>query len=106
MHLIFDIFTKNDIVNPEPIIKKLETAVEICGARKIETFVHSFGEGMGFTAFIMLAESHLAIHTWPEKGYVAMDVFMCNSGDPYAIVPFVESLFGYDYNIKAHQRFA
>ena len=39
---------------------------------------HSFGEGGGVTGVVVLAESHLSIHTWPEAGYVTLDVYVCN----------------------------
>lgn len=38
---------------------------------------HTFENG-GFTAVLLLAESHVSIHTWPEHGYVTLDVFACN----------------------------
>ena len=39
---------------------------------------HQFGEGGGVTGVVVLAESHLSIHTWPEKRFVTLDVFVCN----------------------------
>jgi S-adenosylmethionine/arginine decarboxylase-like enzyme len=43
---------------------------------------HTFGAGAGVTGTVVLAESHLAIHTWPEIGAVTLDVYVCNfSGD-------------------------
>lgn len=39
---------------------------------------HQFDGGNGITGVILLAESHLAIHTWPEQNYVTLDVFVCN----------------------------
>jgi len=39
---------------------------------------HQFGQGGGVTGVVMLAESHLSIHTWPEKRFVTLDVFVCN----------------------------
>ncbi|MFN4195262.1 MAG: S-adenosylmethionine decarboxylase family protein [Thermosynechococcus sp.] len=39
---------------------------------------HQFGEAGGVTGAVVLAESHLAIHTWPEKRYVTLDVYVCN----------------------------
>ena len=39
---------------------------------------HQFGHGGGVTGVVMLAESHLSIHTWPEKRFVTLDVFVCN----------------------------
>ncbi len=47
-----------------------------CGAHVLDVKVHNFPGG-GYTAFILLAESHLAIHTWPEKEYASMDIFGC-----------------------------
>lgn len=39
---------------------------------------HQFDVGNGVTGVVLLAESHLAIHTWPERSYVTLDVFVCN----------------------------
>lgn len=39
---------------------------------------HQFGEGGGVTGVVILAESHLSVHTWPENRYVTLDVFVCN----------------------------
>ncbi len=39
---------------------------------------HFFGELDSFTGIVLLAESHFSIHTWPEIGYVSIDVFSCN----------------------------
>jgi len=42
---------------------------------------HKF-EPQGVTAIVMIAESHLSIHTWPEHGYAAVDIFTCNGQIP------------------------
>ena len=39
---------------------------------------HQFGNGGGVTGVVVLAESHLSVHTWPEKHFVTLDVFVCN----------------------------
>lgn len=44
----------------------------------IKQVSHSFGAGMGFTGIFLLAESHATIHTWPELGVAAVDVFTCS----------------------------
>ena len=41
----------------------------------------------------VLAESHISIHTWPESGYAALDVFMCGKADPDACVPVLREAF-------------
>ena len=52
-------------------------AARDAGARVLNSHFHSFGEGRGITGVVLLAESHISIHTWPERGYAAVDIFMC-----------------------------
>lgn len=54
------------------------SAVENAGLTIVGDFFHSFGPGAGVTGMVVLAESHVAIHTWPESAYVTLDVFVCN----------------------------
>lgn len=56
-------------------------AVEAVGATPVgETFHHFAPQGV--TGVIVIAESHLSIHTWPENGYVAVDIYTCGGLDP------------------------
>lgn len=48
------------------------------GLTSVGSLFHSFGEGGGVTGVVVLAESHLSLHTWPESGYVTVDVYVCN----------------------------
>jgi S-adenosylmethionine decarboxylase len=41
----------------------------------------------------LLAESHISIHSWPEHGYAAIDIFVCGPCDPYRVVPVLEAAF-------------
>jgi S-adenosylmethionine decarboxylase proenzyme len=53
---------------------------ELCGAAGLTVVGeshHAFAGG-GFTFALLLAESHVALHTWPELGCVTMDVYVCN----------------------------
>src|SRR4051794_4936421 len=45
--------------------------------------LHQF-EGGGLTGYLLLSESHIAVHTYPELGFAAIDIFACGSGDPHA----------------------
>ncbi|MCX7897596.1 MAG: adenosylmethionine decarboxylase [Rhodocyclaceae bacterium] len=53
-------------------------AVSESGLTVVGELFHQFGDGGGVTGAVVLAESHLAIHTWPEKRYVTLDVYVCN----------------------------
>jgi S-adenosylmethionine decarboxylase len=52
------------------------TAAKAAGATIMESAFHRF-EPQGVSGTVILAESHLSIHTWPEKGYAAMDFYTC-----------------------------
>ncbi|HCA26751.1 MAG TPA: adenosylmethionine decarboxylase [Betaproteobacteria bacterium] len=52
--------------------------VEQAGLTIVGDYFHQFGQDGGVTGTVVLAESHLAIHTWPEKDYVTLDVYVCN----------------------------
>lgn len=69
-----------------------ETAVQI-GATVIGDSFHRFSP-QGVSGVVIISESHLFIHTWPEYGYAAVDVFTCGETvDPtLAVKPLVEKL--------------
>lgn len=54
----------------------VERAVDAVRATLLDLSIHTFDTG-GVTVLAMLSESHLSAHTWPEHGYVAIDVFTC-----------------------------
>ena len=60
----------------------LRTAAEAAGARVLFSHFHGFGAGLGVTGVVLLAESHITIHTWPECGFAAADIFMCGAAQP------------------------
>jgi S-adenosylmethionine decarboxylase len=60
----------------------LEGAAAECGLTPVAPpALHRFPGG-GVTGFLMLAESHIALHTYPEHGYLALDIFSCGAADP------------------------
>ena len=65
----------------------LETGATIVG----QSF-HKFSPG-GVTGVLAIAESHLSIHTWPERGYAAFDLFMCGDTHPELAVPILRRAF-------------
>jgi len=64
-------------LNDEAFIRTtLTSSAKIAGATLINLVTHSF-KPQGVTGLALLAESHISIHTWPEIGYAAIDVFTC-----------------------------
>ena len=63
------------------------------GATILHSYMHPFGEGMGVSGVVVLAESHISIHTWPERNYAAIDLFMCGKADPYKAIPSLKAAF-------------
>jgi S-adenosylmethionine decarboxylase len=61
-----------------------EHAVEQAGLQPVAQLAHTFpsvnGQASGVTATVLLAESHLCVHTWPEQRAVTLDVYVCNFG--------------------------
>jgi S-adenosylmethionine decarboxylase len=55
-------------------------AVEQAGLQPVGELFHRFPGGGGVTGVVLLAESHLAVHTWPELSAVTLDVYVCNFG--------------------------
>jgi S-adenosylmethionine decarboxylase len=52
--------------------------VREAGLFDVGRLFHAFPGDGGVTGTVVLAESHLSVHTWPEHGYVSLDVFVCN----------------------------
>jgi S-adenosylmethionine decarboxylase len=79
-HLLVELFDCNkDILNNEGKVKEILTsAAKICGAAVLNTSSHKFSPH-GVSVIVMIAESHLSIHTWPEYNYAACDVFTCGN---------------------------
>ncbi|MBZ8182255.1 MAG: adenosylmethionine decarboxylase [Oscillatoria sp. PMC 1051.18] len=82
-HLVVDAWqAPGELLNdPERIRRALIDAIAAGEATLIDLCVHQFSPH-GVTATATLAESHIAIHTWPEYGYFAADLFFCGQGQP------------------------
>jgi S-adenosylmethionine decarboxylase len=83
-HILVDLYgiedsTLRDGVAMETLLCRV---ARDAGARVLSSHFHSFGEGGGITGVVLLAESHISIHTWPECGLAAADIFMCGATDP------------------------
>lgn len=79
------------LVAPDSIERLLRASADAAGARILHSHFHSFGEGMGVTGVVLLAESHISIHTWPESGFAAADIFMCGEAAPQRALDVIEA---------------
>jgi len=69
--------------DPDALAALCRSAVKASGLTGVAELFHRFSpddEQSGITGVVLLAESHLAIHTWPELGGVTLDVYVCNYG--------------------------
>jgi len=84
-HLVAELADcKIDILNDLPLIEKaMKEAARISGATVVKSTFHRYNP-QGLSGVIVIAESHMSIHTWPEYGYAAIDCFTCGSAvDPW-----------------------
>ncbi len=93
-HLIVDMWNASGLDDEELIHQSLLDAVERAGATLLHVHTHKFSEGGGVSGVAVLAESHISVHTWPERGYAAFDIFMCGDARPAEAIPALKEAFG------------
>jgi S-adenosylmethionine decarboxylase len=92
-HLIIDLWDGEHFDDIAAIELALRRAVQAAGATLLHLHLHAFGSGGGVSGVAVLAESHISIHTWPERSYAAIDAFMCGAADPHDVVPILRHAF-------------
>ncbi len=70
------------LADPQALERGMVEAAQAAGARVLSAHFHHFGAGAGVTGVVMLSESHISIHSWPEHRYAALDIFMCGAASP------------------------
>jgi S-adenosylmethionine decarboxylase len=93
MHLLVDLWGASNLTDPATIDDALREAAEAAGATILHTHFHHFGPDGGVSGVLVLAESHISIHTWPERDFAAIDIFMCGACDPYLSLPVLKTAF-------------
>jgi len=92
-HLIIDLWQASRLDDPEHIETSLIRAAEEAGATVISSDFHIFTPNNGVSGVVVLAESHISIHTWPERSFAALDVFMCGEAEPMKTIPRFKEAF-------------
>lgn len=94
-HVLAEFFDcDSNILNNLELIEQYMTQAAVeCGATVVQKCFHMFNPH-GVSGVVIISESHLAIHTWPELGYAAVDLFTCGeSCDPKVAYAVLKKLF-------------
>lgn len=92
-HIIIDLWHATHLDRIEIVEEAFKEAVRVCGATLLHMHFHHFEPNGGVSGVAVLAESHMSIHTWPELGYAALDVFMCGDAQPLKSVEVFRKYF-------------
>lgn len=92
-HLIVDLYDAQRLDELEHIERTLRECVEVAGATLLHIHLHPFEPNGGVSGVAVLAESHISIHSWPERGYAALDIFMCGKARPQSCIEVLMSAF-------------
>lgn len=92
-HLIIDIWDASHLDDLKLMEDALLQAVTVSGATLLHIHLHHFTPTGGISGVAVLAESHISVHTWPEKNYAAFDVFMCGDAEPEKTISIFQKAF-------------
>ena len=93
IHLIVDLWGAERLDDLAHVEATLRAAVTAAKATLLHIHLHHFTPNQGISGVAVLAESHISIHTWPENGYAALDVFMCGGAEPQATIEVLRAAF-------------
>jgi S-adenosylmethionine decarboxylase len=92
-HLIIDLWGAKGLGDLARMERALRDCVSVSGATLLHIHLHHFTPSYGISGVAVLAESHISVHTWPERDYAAFDVFMCGDAQPHKAIAILEAAF-------------
>ena len=92
-HLIVDLWGASRIDDLQLMEETLRECVRQSGATLLHIHLHHFTPNDGISGVAVLAESHITVHTWPERGYAAFDVMMCGDAMPEKCIDVLKAAF-------------
>ncbi len=93
VHLIIDLHEAERLDDLAYVERVLRDCVAASRASLLHIHLHHFTPNGGVSGVAVLAESHISVHTWPECGYAAFDVFMCGAAEPHRTVEVLKRAF-------------
>ena len=90
-HLLIELFGCNisALKNKSLLIQLLEKAAHAANVTIVQSVFHEYSP-QGITGVVIIEESHLSIHTWPEYAYASVDFYTCGDGDPEKALNVIE----------------
>lgn len=93
LHLLVEFWNVKAIENKKKLKKILTTAAKKSKNIPLKIVIHKF-KPHGITGVVLLAESHLSVHSWPEIDYLAIDIFSCGQRtDPKKVIQYLKKQF-------------
>ncbi len=92
-HLIIDVLNGSRLDDIAHIEKTFKRCIEVSGATLLHIHMHHFTPNGGVSGVAVLSESHISIHSWPEHGYAALDIFMCGNAKPHLAIDVLKEAF-------------
>lgn len=92
-HLLIDCWNASKLDDIEYMKEVLQRCVSVSFATLLHLHCHQFSKSGGLSGVAVLAESHISVHTWPEKGFAAFDVFMCGTAQPSNVIDVLQKAF-------------
>lgn len=92
-HLIIDLWGAKRLDELDLMESTLREAVEAAGATLLHIHLHHFTPNGGISGVAVLAESHISVHSWPERDFAAFDVFMCGDAQPEKAIEVLKRAF-------------
>lgn len=92
-HLIVDLWGARHLDKLDLMENTFRRAIKAAGATLLHIHLHHFTPQGGISGVAVLAESHISVHTWPERNFAAFDVFMCGDSEPEKAIEIIKSVF-------------
>ena len=105
IHLLIDLAGATNLDDLETVEAALKESAITAGATILNVDLHHFQPNGGISGVVVLSESHISIHTWPERNFAALDIFMCGDCNPYLAIPVLKRAFSpSNVNLTEHRR--
>jgi S-adenosylmethionine decarboxylase len=104
-HVVLDMWQASFLDDAAVVQRTLRKAAAAAGATLLEIALQTVQPGGGITGVAVFAGSHIAVHTWPERSYAAVDIFMCGAAEPHEAVAVIRQAFSPEVvTISQHKR--